>query len=151
MGDTGLLAAERLARGAELTVVAPTGGMVSGQELGLRLAWPETWLSTSLFAAGRYRALRGARVVHGRAVGVDPASRAVEVERADGGRERLPYDVLIIATGTTSGFWRSGAVEPLEAVEARVRAHAARLQAAAVVAVVGGGPSGVSVAVNLKR
>ena len=151
MGDTGLLTAVRLRRVADLTVVAPRGGMVSGQELGLRLAQPDTWLSTSLFPADRYPALAGAQVLHGRATAVDADAQTVTVRLAGGRTTVQPYDVLVIATGTTSGFWRSGRIEDLATVEARVRQHAALLQAARSVAVVGGGASGVSVAYNLKR
>lgn len=151
MGDTGLLTAVRLARRADVTLVAPKGGMVSGQELGLRLAQPETWLSTSFFAPSRYRALRDATVVHGRASALDPDARTVLVTGPDGEVRPLTYDVLVVATGTTSGFWRDGRVETLDAAEARIRQQARALEAARSVAVVGGGPSGVSVAYNLKR
>lgn len=150
-GDTGLLTAVRLPRRAAVTVVAPKGGMVSGQELGLRLARPKTWLSTSVFAAGRYRGLRHATVLHGRATGVDPNAQTVSVTLATGQRHTVAYDVLVIATGTTNGFWRTDAVESVIEVEDRVLAHAQQLATSASVAVVGGGPSGVSTAYNLKR
>ena len=126
MGDTGLLTAVRLRRVADLTVVAPRGGMVSGQELGLRLAQPDTWLSTSLFPADRYPALAAAQVLHGRATAVDADAQTVTVRLAGGRTTVQPYDVLVIATGTTSGFWRSGRIEDLATVEARGRPAAAR-------------------------
>ena len=151
MGDTGVLTAVRLRGCGNVTIVAPKGGMVSGQELGLRLAQPRTWLSTSIFQASRYRALRNTRIVHGRANRVDPTTREVHVMETDGTVRVIGYDVLLIATGTTSGFWRTGELETLEATERRVVEHAARLREARTVAVVGAGPSGVSVAYNLKR
>ena len=151
MGDTGVLTAVRLRGCGNVTIVAPKGGMVSGQELGLRLAQPRTWLSTSIFQASRYRALRNTRIVHGRANRVDPTTREVHVMETDGTVRVIGYDVLLIATGTTSGFWRTGELETLEATERRVVEHASRLREARTVAVVGAGPSGVSVAYNLKR
>lgn len=150
-GDTGLLTAVRLPRRAEVTVVAPKGGMVSGQELGLRLARPATWLSTSVFAADRYRGLRGSTVLHGKAHRVDPDARTITVDLAAGGHCVVAYDVLVIATGATNGFWRTDALESLTVVKQRVAEQAQHLAAAETVAVVGGGPSGVSVAYNLKR
>ena len=123
-GDTGLLTAVRLPRRAEVTVVAPKGGMVSGQELGLRLARPATWLSTSVFAADRYRGLRGSTVLHGRAHRVDPDARTVTVDLAAGGHCAVVYDVLVIATGATNGFWRTDALESITAVKRRVAEQA---------------------------
>jgi apoptosis-inducing factor 2 len=62
-----------------------------------------------------------------------------------------PYDVLVIATGASNGFWRHDRVEDLDAVDAQLTATAARLGGAATVAVIGGGATGVSVADNLAR
>lgn len=150
-GDTGLLTAVRMPRRASVTVVAPKGGMVSGQELGLRLARPRTWLSTSVFSASRYRRLRGTKLLHGRATHVDPDARTVTVTLVSGQTCSVAYDVLVIATGTSTGFWRNDAVESLSRAEQRVLSQAHHLAEAPSIAVVGGGPSGVSAAYNLKR
>jgi NADPH-dependent 2,4-dienoyl-CoA reductase/sulfur reductase-like enzyme len=37
-----------------------------------------------------------------RATGLDPQARLVEVQRPDGGRDRLPYDTLLLGTGAVS-------------------------------------------------
>ena len=59
--------------------------------------------------------------------------------------------MLVIATGASNGFWRHDRVEDLGAIEADLVTVAAALDAAATVAVVGGGATGVSVADNLAR
>ena len=49
---------------------------------------------------------RYARVLLGRASGVDLAARTVSVETPDGGQETLPYDELLIGTGSSDPFER---------------------------------------------
>ena len=76
LGDTGLLTAGALRAGErrfgplDLTGVATTPALVSGQELGVRLARPEDWRRDYLVELRRYRSLQGARVVHGAVVDV---------------------------------------------------------------------------------
>ncbi|MCB1016877.1 MAG: FAD-dependent oxidoreductase, partial [Acidimicrobiales bacterium] len=78
-------------------------------------------------------------------------ARTVTVDGADGTTASVPYDALVIATGVTNGFWRDDAVESLASVDAGLDRVAAALAAAATVAVVGGGATGVSAAFNLAR
>jgi NADPH-dependent 2,4-dienoyl-CoA reductase/sulfur reductase-like enzyme len=75
----------------------------------------------------------------------------VDVALSDGTRTTEPYDVLVIATGASNGFWRHDRVEDMAAIEAELGAEAARLASASSIAIVGGGASGVNVADNLAR
>lgn len=149
MGDTGVLVSTLVSRWADVVGVSTTDAFVSGQELGSRLARPEQWRRDYLVDYGRYRRLRGVQVVHGEVVAVDPSVRTVRVHRADDRVEDLPYDGLVVASGTTNGFWRSGRVRTRDQVLADLEARAEVVARASSVLVVGGGPSGVSVASNL--
>lgn len=151
LGDTGLLVAVRLARHADVVGISTRPALVSGQELGNRLADPEHWRRSFLVPFGRVRRLDRVRTVHGRITHVDLERREVHVERADGTPVVGPYDVLVVATGTTNGFWRHDRVEDVGAVEDDLAAVATQLDAAATVAVVGGGATGVGVAARLAR
>lgn len=151
LGDTGVLIATRLARRADVVGVSTRPALVSGQELGTRLADPERWRRTYFVPYRRFRALDHVRMLHGRIRTVDLDARRVTVDLAAGGTVVELYDVLVIATGASNGFWRHDRVEDLEAIEAQLADIATRLRAAATVAVVGGGATGVSVADNLAR
>lgn len=149
MGDTGLLTAVRISRDFEVVGITTKPCMMSGQELGLRLARPEVWRPTSLIAFDRYRGLTDVDIIHGRATRVDPETRRVIVQTEDGASREVPYDALLIASGVSNGFWRSDALVSREAIEANLADATARVEAARTVAVIGGGPSGVSVAMNI--
>ena len=151
MGDTGVLSAIALARQAQVTGISTRPALVSGQELGNRLADPEGWKRNFLVPFERFRGLDRVRSVHGRTIGVDLEARRVRVALAAGGETSVPYDVLVIASGVANGFWRHDRVEGLDEVEAGMRAIEERLAAATSVAVVGGGPTGASAAANLAR
>ena len=130
MGDTGLLTAVRLSREFEIIGVSTRPCMVSGQELGLRLARPEIWRPTSLIAFDRYRGLDGVEILHGRATAVDTHDRSVEVRCADGSERTLSYDALLIASGVTNGFWRDDRVLSREQVEAEIDEACAAIERA---------------------
>ena len=149
--DTGLLCAVRLARHADVTAVSTKPCMLSGQELGLRLARPQAWRTASVIDFDRYRGLAGVDILHGRATTVDVEARVLDAETATGEHRRLPYDVLLLATGVRNGFWRNGRVESRAVLEADLDRRAARMAAASRLVVVGGGPSGVSAAGNARR
>lgn len=151
MGDTGVLVATRLARSCDVVGISTRPALVSGQELGNRLTDPQRWRRTYLIPYRRFRRLDGVRTVHGRITSVDLQRAEVHVERADGAVVVEPYHVLVIATGASNGFWRHDRVEDLAAIDAELARVASQLDAAATVAVVGGGATGVSVADNLAR
>ena len=122
MGDTGVLSAIALARQAQVTGISTRPALVSGQELGNRLADPEGWKRNFLVPFERFRGLDRVRSVHGRTIGVDLEARRVRVALAAGGETSVPYDVLVIASGVANGFWRHDRVEGLDEVEAGIRA-----------------------------
>ena len=66
-------------------------------------------------------------------------------------RATCAYDVLVIASGVTNGFWRDARLEDMESVNRRIDRDAEQLAAARSVAVLGGGATGVSSASNLKE
>ncbi|HMQ24570.1 MAG TPA: FAD-dependent oxidoreductase [Acidimicrobiales bacterium] len=151
LGDTGVLVAANLPKGLDVTAVGTRPALVSGQELGNRVADPEGWRRNYLVPLRRFRRLDRVCVRHGKVAGVDLPAQTVAVETADGGEITVPYDVLVIATGVTNGFWRSDRVEDLASVEAGLGRVAGEIDAASTVAVVGGGATGVSAAYNLAR
>jgi NADH dehydrogenase FAD-containing subunit len=151
LGDTGVLIATRLARSFDVVAVSTRPALVSGQELGTRLTSPERWRRTYLVPHRRFRKLDGVRTVHGRIEEVDLDAREVRIHTADDELVTERYDILVIATGASNGFWRHDRIEDLAAVEADLAAVSARIDAAATIAIVGGGPTGVSVADNLAR
>ena len=151
LGDTGALIATRLARRFHVVGISTRPALVSGQELGGRLADPSEWRRTYLIPYRRFRKLDRVDVVQGRIADVDLDSRRVRIELADGSTRDEPYDILVIATGASNGFWRDDRFEDLASIDASLaRTHEA-LAAANTIAVIGGGATGVSVADNLAQ
>lgn len=150
LGDIGTLTAIKLARHADVVGISAKPELVSGQELGVRLARPDDWARDNRVAFGRYRRLDGVRRVHGSLTGLDLDARAVTVRLADGSVAVEGYDVLVISTGVTNGFWRKADLQTVEEIDAEIRAHHASVATARSVAVVGGGAAAVSVAANLR-
>ncbi|WP_036570313.1 FAD-dependent oxidoreductase [Nocardioides sp. URHA0032] len=149
LGDTGLLTAIHLSRHADVVGISSKPALVSGQELGTRLARPDAWARNYFVGFDRYRRLDRARVVHGTLIGLDPVARTVEVRSATGTTEQERYDALVISTGVTNGFWRRPELQSLAEVRAAVGAAHARLAAARSINVVGGGAAAVNTAFNL--
>jgi NADH dehydrogenase FAD-containing subunit len=151
MGDTGILVATHLSRSCAVVGIGTRPALVSGQELGNRLANPEHWRRNFLVPFERFRRLDGVRAVHGSITRVDTDDRQVHVATADGRRLIIPYDLLVVASGVSNGFWRQNHVEGLDAVDDGLAAVAEQIGRAGSVAVVGGGATGVSAAANLAR
>ena len=151
LGDTGLLVALDLHPGFDVVAVAPKPALVSGQELGSRLAQPAAWRRRYRLPFARYRRLDGMPIVHGLITAVDLEGRRVQVRRIDGSEQSLEYDVLVIASGVRNGFWRDAMLEDLASVDRRIDHDARTLAQARSIAVVGGGASAVSAASNLKE
>jgi pyruvate/2-oxoglutarate dehydrogenase complex dihydrolipoamide dehydrogenase (E3) component len=151
LGDTGVLTAIRLARHADVVGVSAKTGLVSGQELGMRLTRPDDWARDYSIGYQRFRRLDGVRIVHGALSGADLQARAVTVTGADGVERTERFDALVIATGVRNGFWRSPAVQSAADVTADLRSTHGRLAVATSIAVVGGGAAAVSSAANLAR
>lgn len=150
LGDTGLLTAIHLSRRASVVGISAKPEIVSGQELGVRLARPEDWARDNRVEFGRYRRLDSVRRVHGSLTGLDLEERRVTVQLSDGSARLEPYDVLVISTGVTNGFWRTPDLQSREQVDADIRRHHETLAAAASVTVIGGGAAAVSTAANVR-
>lgn len=151
LGDTGVMVATRLARTCHVIAVTTRPALVSGQELGMRLAEPEQWQRHYFVPLSRFRKLDDVDVRHGRVVSVDLESSTVRIESADGTTSDVHYDALVIATGVSNGFWRDDRVEDLDATRLRIAESAERLAGAHTIAVIGGGATAVSVADNMSR
>ncbi|KAA1427281.1 FAD-dependent oxidoreductase [Nocardioides antri] len=149
LGDSGLLTAIHLARHVDVVGISAKPGLVSGQELGLRLARPEEWAREYWTSFDRYRRLDRVRTVHGTLGGLDLDARQVAVTLADGTAAVETYDVLVIATGVSNGFWRRPHLQTEAEVAADLRAAHERLAAADAVVVVGGGAAAVGSALNV--
>lgn len=149
LGDSGLLTAIHLARHADVVGVSTKPGLVSGQELGLRLARPERWARDYWVGFDRYRRLDGVRTVHAEAVGLDRERRRLALRTASGTDAEEPYDVLVLAPGVSNGFWRRPRMQDETGVATDLAAAHDRLAGAARVVVVGGGAAAVSSAAHL--
>jgi NADH dehydrogenase FAD-containing subunit len=149
LGDTGLLTAIQLAPYAEVVGISTKPGLVSGQELGLRLARPHEWKRSYWVGFDRFRRLDRVRVIHGIVTGLNADDRVVHVRTADGFSHDEPYDVLVISTGVVNGFWRTPAVQGDDEISQDLGAAHAQLAAADSVMVIGGGAAAVSSAWNV--
>ncbi|MBJ7338215.1 FAD-dependent oxidoreductase [Mycolicibacterium sp.] len=150
LGDIGILTAIRLARHASVLGISSKPELVSGQELGVRLARPDDWARDNRITFDRYRRLDGVRRVHGVLSGVDLDAHEVTVHLADGSVVVEPYDVLVVSTGVSNGFWRKADLQSREEIDAEIRGHHQAVAAASSVIVVGGGAAAVSAAANLR-
>lgn len=149
LGDSGVLTAMRLAHHFDVVGIAARPALVSGQELGVRLARPDDWARDYWISFDRFRALDAVRTVHATLTGVDLTGRKVFAENADGMAVVEPFDALVIATGVSNGFWRRPGYRSADEIAAQLRADHERLAAARSVLVVGGGAAAVSSAANL--
>ena len=151
LGDVGVLVATRLSRRCEVVAISTRPALVSGQELGTRLTDPTSWRRTYLVPYQRFRRLDRVRQIQGRIIAVDLEASSVEVECSDASRVVEPYDIFVIATGASNGFWRHDRIEDIATTDAGLVSLSEELKAAKTIAVVGGGTTGVSVADNLAR
>lgn len=149
LGDTGVLVGIHLARHADVVGISSKPALVSGQELGLRLARPDSWARHYRVGFDRFRRLRGARFVHASLLGLDVGGRTVRVRLADGSERDEPYDVLVISTGVSNGFWRTPTLQSQADVDADIDAAHAQIADADSVMVIGGGAAAISSAWNI--
>lgn len=151
LGDVGLLTAIRLARHADVVGISAKPGLVSGQELGVRLSRPEDWARDYWITFDRFRGLDRVQTVHASLTGVDLHARKVFAQSADGSPVSEEYDALVISTGVTNGFWRRPQLQSAADIDAELRAAHDRVAAAGSVIVVGGGAAAISAAANVAR
>lgn len=149
LGDTGVLTAIALQGHGAVVGITAKPEFVSGQELGLRLARPEAWERDYRIAYSRFRGLDHARIVHGSATAVDDRARTVRVTRGDGTLTVEPYDVLVVATGVTNGFWRHPALQDTDAIDADLSGAHQNIAEATRVAIIGGGAAALSSAAQV--
>lgn len=148
-GDTGLLVAIHLADHYDIVGISPKPCLVSGQELGARLAQPERWQKNYLMPFSRYKKLSAVRTVQGLITHIDPQQQLVEVSLADGTQQQETYDALVIAAGVSNGFWRNNAIEDMVSINQSLNETAERIARAKTLTVIGGGAAGVSVCANI--
>ena len=149
LGDAGILTAIRLARHADVVGISVKPALVSGQELGIRLARPQDWARDNWIPFDRFRSLDRVRTVQASLTGVDLAARTVFGKGDDGASIAEEYDTLVISTGVTNGFWRRPTMQSAAEIGADLRDAHNRLGAARSVIVVGGGAAAVSSAANI--
>jgi NADH dehydrogenase FAD-containing subunit len=149
LGDVGILTAIRLSRHADVIGISVKPGLVSGQELGVRLSRPDDWARDYWIPFDRFRRLDRVRIVQGTLTGLDLAARTVCGRREDGTTFAEGYDALVISTGVSNGFWRRATMQSAAEIAADLRAAHARVAAAKSVIIVGGGAAAVSSAANM--
>ena len=106
LGDVGVLTAIRLSKHADVVGISVKPGLVSGQELGVRLARPRDWARDYWVPFDRYRRLDRVRIIQGTLTGLDLAGHTVFGQGDDGATFAEEYDALVICTGVSNGFWR---------------------------------------------
>jgi NADH dehydrogenase FAD-containing subunit len=149
LGDSGLLTAIRLARCADVVGISVKPGLLSGQELGMRLARPGQWARDYWVPFDRYRGLDRLRTVQAELTGIDLSRREVQGRRRDGTEIAEPFDALVISTGVSNGFWRRPDLQTPAEVDEDLAATHELLAGARSVAVIGGGAAAVSAAANV--
>lgn len=149
LGDSGLLTAIRLSRSADVVGISVKPALVSGQELGARLARPAEWARDYLVPFDRFRGLDGVRTLQARLTGLDLAARTVHAQQPDGDQVLEPFDALVISTGVRNGFWRRPDLQTPAEITAELAETHQRLASARSVAVIGGGAAAVSAAANI--
>lgn len=149
LGDSGLLTAIKLARHAEVVGISVKPALVSGQELGLRLARPKDWARDNWISFDKYRGLDRVRTVQATLTGLDLENRTVLGTAPDGSPITETYDVLVISTGVRNGFWRQPTLQTREEIAADLTGTHQRLAAAESVIIIGGGAAAVSAAANI--
>ena len=149
LGDVGILAAIRLAPHTDVVGISVKPALVSGQELWVRLSRPDDWARDYWISFDRFRRLDPVRTVQATLTGVDLAARTVFGLGEDGSAIAEEYDVLVISTGVSNGFWRRPTLQSADEISADLHAAHDRLAAADSVIVVGGGAAAVSSAVNM--
>jgi apoptosis-inducing factor 2 len=152
LGDSGVLTAIRLARRTgdfQVTGISTKPGLLSGQELGVRLARPTEWARDYWIPFEKFHGLDRVRTVQARLTGLDPADRTVSALAADGVELTEPYDALVISTGVSNGFWRRPDIQSADQISAGLHDPHHQLAAAGSVMVIGGGAAAVSAAANL--
>ncbi|MCD7437339.1 FAD-dependent oxidoreductase [Streptomyces lincolnensis] len=142
-GYAGVRVAKRLDATARVTLV-DRKDVFFHRIASLRAGVRPEWSVTPFIPYDRL--LRGGRVVTGKAVRVDTAERQVVLATG----ERLPYDVVVIATGADYPEPARFAGTIAEEAVKSLAGHQSAVAAAEHVLVVGGGPSGVELSAEIR-
>ncbi|UUU26488.1 NAD(P)/FAD-dependent oxidoreductase [Streptomyces sp. DSM 40750] len=110
----------------------------------LRAGVHEAWTTTPFIPYDRL--LRNGRVVVGKAIDIDTGERQVKLATG----ERLPYDVVVIATGADYPEPARFLGTTTEEAAKTFAAHQESVAAAEHVLIVGGGPGGVELAAEIR-
>ncbi|MGV9479988.1 FAD-dependent oxidoreductase [Gordonia aichiensis] len=151
MGDSGVLTAMHLARRSSVVGVSLRPALVSGQEVGLRIAYPDRWARDYRVEFDRMRRLDPVDIRHGQILELDHDRRTLRLRTPSGKVEAVTYDALVIATGVANGFWRRPILEDSDDVDSALCGVHERLALSATVAIVGGGAAACSSAAQLRR
>ena len=108
---------ELLNKNYEVIGISPKPCLVSGQELGPRLARPKDWEENYLIDYDRFKGLKGVHIRHAKVSEIIADENKISLIGYDGSRETLTYDALVISSGTRNGFWRPSHFENFEDVQ----------------------------------
>lgn len=152
LGDAGLLTAMRLPKSYEVIAISSKPCFVSGQEVGNRVAQLDSWKELNKRNFDRFQKMDHVKIIHGLVKSLDLKEQTVTIQSIQEDEQHIleSYDALLIATGTTNGFWRNSKLETSQQIEDNLSSQAQKFQSAQTIAVVGGGPTAVSAASNLK-
>jgi NADH dehydrogenase FAD-containing subunit len=142
-GYAGVRLAKRLDATAQVTLV-DRKEVFFHRIASLRAGVRSEWTTTPFIPYDRL--LRSGRLVVGKAVRVDAAERQVVL----GTGERLPYDVLVIATGADYPEPARFTGTTVEEAGKSFAGHQSKIASAGHVLVVGGGPSGVELSAEIR-
>ncbi|MBM3594315.1 MAG: pyridine nucleotide-disulfide oxidoreductase [Alphaproteobacteria bacterium] len=149
MGETGVLTAANLPDTCDVLGITTKPCLISGQEVGTRLVAPHDWAKYYVTEFRQLRRLDRTAIVEAKVTGLDPAARVLTLHMRDGSSRTQHYDVLVIATGISNGFWRDDRFAERGEIEAEDRDRTEQLATAKDFAVIGGGPTAASIAANL--
>jgi len=149
MGDTGVLVAAHLRRNCRVIAVTTRPVLLSGQELGKRLTDLAYWKKSYLTPLDAFRKLDDVECIHGKVIAVNTDEQVVSIECSDHSTQSVCWDYLVISSGISNGFWRTARVESVADVDSDLEWQTSTIVSAKRIAVVGGGPSGTSVAFNV--
>jgi len=150
-GDSGILTAAHLGAKYDITAISTKPLLVSGQELGARLSRLPEWKRDYLMPFDKIKRLDTVEILQGKVTGIQPVQNHILMTSKDGKDQKLNYDLLVIASGTRNGFWRTANMQSEVEIDTELKTLSARLSSAKQVAIVGGGPTAVSSASNLKE
>jgi len=117
LGDTGVLVASRLVKQFKVIGITTKPNLVSGQELGKRLTDLPWWRVHYNTPLKRFLGLSAVEIIQAKAEWVNPEQRSVRIRLPDGLDSIIHYDYLVIASGTSNGFWRDDSIRSQKEID----------------------------------